>query len=195
MASDLKHRNRRLATASFLTAAGMVGAAYAAVPLYEIFCQVTGYGGTTQIAEVAPERLLDRRIIVRFNADADRKLPWRFAPAQDKVDLKIGEHGLAFYRAKNLSPDTIVGTASFNVTPAKAGQYFNKISCFCFTEQKLEAGREVDMPVSFFVDPAIADDPNLDDVRTITLSYTFFRMDSEPERTARADKVSTNNEG
>ena len=195
MASDLKHRNRRLATASFLTAAGMVGAAYAAVPLYEIFCQVTGYGGTTQIAEVAPERLLDRRIIVRFNADADRKLPWRFAPAQDEVDLKIGEHGLAFYRAKNLSPDTIVGTASFNVTPAKAGQYFNKISCFCFTEQKLEAGREVDMPVSFFVDPAIADDPNLDDVRTITLSYTFFRMDSEPERTARADKVSTNNEG
>ena len=195
MARDLKQRNRRLATASFLTAAGMVGAAYAAVPLYEIFCQVTGYGGTTQIAEVAPERLLDRRIIVRFNADADRKLPWRFAPAQDKVDLKIGEHGLAFYRAKNLSPDTIVGTASFNVTPAKAGQYFNKISCFCFTEQKLEAGREVDMPVSFFVDPAIADDPNLDDVRTITLSYTFFRMDSEPERTARADKVSTKNEG
>ena len=195
MARDLKQRNRRLATASFLTAAGMVGAAYAAVPLYEIFCQVTGYGGTTQVAEVAPERLLDRRITVRFNADADRKLPWGFAPAQDKVDLKIGEHGLAFYRAKNLSSDTIVGTASFNVTPAKAGQYFNKISCFCFTEQKLEAGREVDMPVSFFVDPAIADDPNLDDVTTITLSYTFFRMDSEPERTARAEKVSTNNDG
>jgi cytochrome c oxidase assembly protein subunit 11 len=195
MARDLKQRNRRLATASFLTAAGMVGAAYAAVPLYEIFCQVTGYGGTTQVAEVAPERLLDRRITVRFNADADRKLPWGFAPAQDKVDLKIGEHGLAFYRAKNLSSDTIIGTASFNVTPAKAGQYFNKISCFCFTEQKLEAGREVDMPVSFFVDPAIADDPNLDDVTTITLSYTFFRMDSEPERTARAEKVSTNNDG
>ena len=195
MARDLKYRNRRLAAASFLTAAGMVGAAYAAVPLYEIFCQVTGYGGTTQVAEVAPERVLDRRITIRFNADTDRKLPWRFAPAQDKVDLKIGEHGLAFYRAKSLSPDTIVGTASFNVTPAKAGQYFNKIACFCFTEQKLDAGREVDMPVSFFVDPAIADDPNLDDVTTITLSYTFFRMDSEPERTARADKVSPNNDG
>jgi len=195
MARDLKYRNRRLAAASFLTATGMVGAAYAAVPLYEIFCQVTGYGGTTQVAEIAPERLLDRRITVRFNADTDRKLPWGFAPAQDKVDLKIGEHGIAFYRAKNLSPDTIVGTASFNVTPAKAGQYFNKISCFCFTEQKLEAGRAIDMPVSFFVDPAIADDPNLDDVTTITLSYTFFRMGSAPERTARADKVSTNNDG
>jgi cytochrome c oxidase assembly protein subunit 11 len=195
MARDLKTRNRRLAGISFLTSIGMVGAAYAAVPLYEVFCQVTGYGGTTQVSDVVPERVLDRKITIRFNADVDKALPWRFAPAQDRVELKVGEQGLAFYRAKNLSRNTITGTAAFNVTPAKAGLYFNKIACFCFTEQRLEAGREVDMPVTFFVDPAIADDPNLNDVTTITLSYTFFQTEIEPDRTARADKVSANTDG
>ena len=190
MRSDLRYRNRRLALISFFGAASMVGASYAAVPLYEIFCQVTGYGGTTQVAEVSPDRVLDRRITIRFNADTDRALPWKFSAVKDKVDVRVGENILAFYRARNVSGGTVVGTATFNVTPLKAGQYFNKIECFCFTEQRLEPGGEVDMPVSFFVDPAIAEDPSLDDVNEITLSYTFFKTEVDPDRTARLSKTS-----
>jgi cytochrome c oxidase assembly protein subunit 11 len=195
MAANLKIRNLRLALVSFSVAAGMVGAAYAAVPLYEVFCQVTGYGGTTQTAEAAPAVTLDRKITVRFNADVGKALPWRFAPAQDRVELKIGEQALAFYRAKNLSGRTITGTAAFNVTPAKVGQYFNKIACFCFTEQELKAGAEVDMPVTFFIDPAIADDPNLNEVTTITLSYTFFETEPDPDRTVRTVPETRNTDG
>ncbi|MGB0631744.1 MAG: cytochrome c oxidase assembly protein [Alphaproteobacteria bacterium] len=195
MARDLAYRNRRLALISFFGAAGMVGAAYAAVPLYEVFCQVTGYGGTTQTAEVAPDTVLDRKMTIRFNADVDKALPWKFAAVQDKVEIRVGENALAFYRARNTSHRAIIGTASFNVTPLKAGQYFNKIECFCFTEQRLEAGGEVDMPVSFFVDPAIADDPNLNDVTEITLSYTFFQTEADPDRTARAEDASANTDG
>jgi len=195
MAANLKIRNLRLALVSFSVAAGMVGAAYAAVPLYEVFCQVTGFGGTTQTAEAAPAVTLDRKITVRFNADVGKALPWRFAPAQDRVELKIGEQVLAFYRAKNLSGRTITGTAAFNVTPAKVGQYFNKIACFCFTEQELKAGAEVDMPVTFFIDPAIADDPNLNEVTTITLSYTFFETEPDPDRTVRTVPETRNTDG
>ena len=195
MAANLKIRNLRLALVSFSVAAGMVGAAYAAVPLYEVFCQVTGFGGTTQTAEAAPAVTLDRKITVRFNADVGKALPWRFAPAQDRVELKIGEQALAFYRAKNLSGRTITGTAAFNVTPAKVGQYFNKIACFCFTEQELKAGAEVDMPVTFFIDPAIADDPNLNEVTTITLSYTFFETEPDPDRTVRTIPETRNTDG
>jgi cytochrome c oxidase assembly protein subunit 11 len=195
MAANLKIRNLRLALVSFSVAAGMVGAAYAAVPLYEVFCQVTGFGGTTQTAEAAPAVTLDRKITVRFNADVGKALPWRFAPAQDRVELKIGEQALAFYRAKNLSGRTITGTAAFNVTPAKVGQYFNKIACFCFTEQELKAGAEVDMPVTFFIDPAIADDPNLNEVTTITLSYTFFETEPDPDRTVRMVPETRNTDG
>lgn len=185
MAKALKYRNRRLAMISFATAAGMVGASYAAVPLYEVFCQVTGYGGTTQVADAAPGEVLDRKMTIRFNADIGKKMPWRFAPAQDRVELKVGEQGLAFYRAKNLSGRTVTGTATFNVTPSKAGEYFNKVACFCFTEQELKAGAEVDMPVTFFIDPEIANDPNLNDVTTITLSYTFFETEPVTDRTVR----------
>ena len=195
MAANLKIRNLRLALVSFSVAAGMVGAAYAAVPLYEVFCQVTGFGGTTQTAEAAPAVTLDRKITVRFNADVGKALPWRFAPAQDWVKLKIGEQALAFYRAKNLSGRTSTGTAAFNVTPAKVGQYFNKIACFCFTEQELKAGAEVDMPVTFFIDPAIADDPNLNEVTTITLSYTFFETEPDPDRTVRMVPETRNTDG
>ena len=195
MARNLAYRNRRLALISFIGAAGMVGASYAAVPLYEIFCQVTGYGGTTQTAEVAPDKILDRKMTIRFNADVDRKLPWKFAAVQDRVEVRVGENALAFYRARNTSDRAVVGTATFNVTPLKAGQYFNKIECFCFTEQRLEAGGEVDMPVSFFVDPAIADDPNLNDVTEITLSYTFFQTEADPDRTARAADASIKPDG
>ena len=185
MARTLIYRNRRLALISFTVAVGMVGASFASVPLYEVFCQVTGYGGTTQVAEAAPGEVLDRKMTVRFNADVGREMPWRFAPAQDRIDIKVGEQALAFYRAKNISGRTMTGTATFNVTPAKAGQYFNKVECFCFTEQELKAGAEIDMPVAFFIDPDIANDPNLNEVTIITLSYTFFETEPDPERTVR----------
>ena len=132
---------------------------------------------------------------VRFNADVGKAMPWHFAPAQDRVKLKVGEQALAFYRAKNNSNRTITGTATFNVTPAKAGQYFNKVECFCFTEQELKAGGEIDMPVTFFIDPAIADDPNLNEVTTITLSYTFFETEPDPDRTVRTESDSGKTDG
>ena len=152
---------------------GMIGLAFASVPLYRLFCQVTGFGGTTQVAAEAPAEVGDRLFTVRFNADVNQDMPWRFqAPAE--VSLKVGESGLAFYRAENLSARPMIGTATFNVTPLKAGAYFSKVQCFCFEEQRLEPGESAELGVSFFVDPAITEDRNLDDVDTITLSYTFF---------------------
>jgi cytochrome c oxidase assembly protein subunit 11 len=172
-------RNGATALVLALVVVGMVGVAYAAVPLYRLFCQVTGYGGTTQTADATPEVILDRSMTVRFNADVARGMPWRFRPAQLALETRIGETQLAFYRATNDTDETIAGHAVFNVTPLKAGIYFAKIDCFCFTEQVLRPGESADMPVSFFIDPEIADDPSLDDVGTITLSYTFFRSDDE----------------
>ena len=145
------------------------------VELYEVFCRVTGYGGTTRIAERASDRIVDRQLTIRFNADINSGLPWRFEPTQDYITIRAGQQALAFYRAESNADRPVVGTATFNVTPSKAGQYFNKIDCFCFTEQTLDPGQVADLPVQFFIDPAIVDDPNLDDVSTITLSYTFFR--------------------
>jgi cytochrome c oxidase assembly protein subunit 11 len=166
--------NRRIAVALVSIVVAMVGAAYAAVPLYQLFCQVTGYGGTTQVAETAPLAVGDRVFTIRFNADVDPKLPWAFQPEQREMTVKVGESGLALFHAENLSDRATAGTATFNVTPLKAGQYFNKVQCFCFTEQRLAPGASIGMPVSFFVDPAIVEDPNLQEVKTITLSYTFF---------------------
>jgi cytochrome c oxidase assembly protein subunit 11 len=172
--------------------AAMVGLSFAAVPLYRLFCQVTGYGGTTQVSEAPPAEVGERIVKVRFNADVDARLPWNFVPAQVEVALRVGEVGMAFYRARNLTGQPVTGTAVFNVTPLKAGQYFNKVQCFCFDEQRLQPGQSVDMPVTFFVDPAINDDPNLDDVRTITLSYTFFR--AEEEEADEGEEVSSNSD-
>ncbi|UEM02900.1 cytochrome c oxidase assembly protein [Skermanella rosea] len=154
---------------------GMIGLSFAAVPLYNLFCQVTGFGGTTQRAEGPAGEILDRTVKVRFNADVNGALPWGFRPEIHQMEVRIGESAMMSYRAVNHSDEPIVGTATYNVTPDKAGIYFNKIQCFCFTEQRLEPGQSVDMPVYFFVDPAMADDPKLDDIQTITLSYTFFR--------------------
>ena len=154
---------------------GMIGLSFAAVPLYNLFCQVTGFGGTTQRAEGPAGEILDRTVKVRFNADVNGALPWGFRPEIHQMEVRIGESAMMSYRAVNNSDEPIVGTATYNVTPDKTGIYFNKIQCFCFTEQRLEPGQSVDMPVYFFVDPAMADDPKLDDVQTITLSYTFFR--------------------
>ena len=146
-----------------------------AVPLYQAFCRVTGYGGTTQVAEGPAPRIVDRVITVRFNADVNPALPWRFQPAQDEIRVRLGEPALAIYTARSLAAVPVTGAATFNVTPAKAGIYFTKIECFCFTEQTLAPGQRADMPVSFYVDPELADDRGLDDVTTITLSYTFFK--------------------
>jgi cytochrome c oxidase assembly protein subunit 11 len=169
----------------------MVGLTAAAVPLYRLFCQVTGYGGTTQRAEAAPERQFDRTITVRFNADVARDLPWSFAPVERAVEVRLGEQHLAFYRAHNDGNRPIVGSATFNVTPYKAGPYFAKIACFCFEEQTLQAGETVDMPVSFYVDPAILDDPETRDVRAITLSYTFFELDDGAPESEVQDRPSS----
>lgn len=157
--------------------AGMVGLSYASVPLYRIFCQVTGFGGTTQIAAQAPGEVLERTVTVRFNADVAPGLAWTFEPVQRDMTVRIGENALAFYRARNLTDRPLVGMATFNVTPDKTGQYFNKIACFCFDQQRLEPGQTVDMPVSFFVDPSLARDRGMNDVSHITLSYTFFPVD------------------
>jgi len=159
----------------------MVGLTAASVPLYRLFCQVTGYGGTTQIAgEVVPSAL-EQMIQVRFDASVGADLPWNFQPVEREINVKIGEENLAFYRASNKGDRPIVGSATFNVTPHKAGPYFSKIACFCFTEQVLQPGETVDMPVSFFVDPAILDDTNTRDLPAITLSYTFFMLEDETE--------------
>jgi cytochrome c oxidase assembly protein subunit 11 len=178
---------RKASTAIVLgaVALGMVGLSFASVPLYRLFCQVTGYGGTTQTAATAPVALGERVITVRFNADLARGMPWRFRPAQGEVRLRVGEVGLAFYSASNPTGKAVTGTATYNVTPQKAGPYFNKIACFCFDEQTLQAGESVQMPVSFFVDPEISEDPNLDDVTTITLSYTFFETERADEDAGR----------
>jgi len=175
MARPSSARNLRVVLLLGGLVAGMTGLVAASVPLYRLFCQVTGYGGTTQRAAEASAIVADRTMTVRFNADVNGGLPWSFQPAQREMRLAIGETGLAFYRARNLSDRAIAGTATFNVTPQKAGRYFSKIDCFCFTEQRLEPGATADMPVTFFVDPALLDDPNMADVRTITLSYTFFQ--------------------
>ncbi|MGQ3071242.1 MAG: cytochrome c oxidase assembly protein [Ferrovibrionaceae bacterium] len=160
---------------------GMIGLSFAAVPLYDMFCRATGYGGTTQRAERAPDKPGEKVITVRFNADTARGLPWKFEPVEREIRVTVGEERLAFYRATNTSNRPIVGQASYNVSPDKAGIYFNKVACFCFTEQRLEPGETVEMPVSFFVDPSIATERSTRDVNTITLSYTFFEL---PEKQA-----------
>ena len=177
-----RRRNARTGVVLTGVVAGMIGLSFASVPLYRLFCQVTGYGGTTQVAEAAPGAVSERVIKVRFNADTGPGLPWTFKPVQREIALKVGESGLAYFRARNLADVAVTGTSTFNVTPLKAGQYFSKVQCFCFDEQRLEAGQELDMAVSFFVDPAILSDRNLDDVTTITLSYTFFRAPDDADR-------------
>jgi cytochrome c oxidase assembly protein subunit 11 len=154
--------------------AGMTGLSFAAVPLYRIFCQVTGYGGTTQQAERDSGKVLDRTVKVRFDANVAQDMPWRFEPVRNEVEVRIGESTLAFYEAENKTSEPIRGTATYNVTPEAAGYYFNKIDCFCFTEQVLKPGQRMDMPVNFFVDPEIVNDPDTRNITEITLSYTFF---------------------
>ena len=160
--------------------AAMIGLVAYSPTLYRMFCELTGFGGTTQRADAATTSTADRTITVRFTTEIARDLPWRFEAEQREVTVKIGEEKLVFFSAENLTDQPIVGHATFNVTPLKAGIYFNKIQCFCFTEERLGPRKKVDMPVDFFVDPALATDPNTREVNTITLSYTFFRS-AEPD--------------
>jgi cytochrome c oxidase assembly protein subunit 11 len=168
-------RNARVALVLASVIGGMLGLSFAAVPLYRVFCQATGYGGTPQIDAAASPGSVDRRVTVRFNADVNVAMPWKFAPAQREVTPRLGEEVVAFYTARNPTRTAITGVATYNVTPEKAATYFHKTACFCFDEQTLAPGQEMSFPLSFWVDPAIADDPNTRDVTVITLSYTFFR--------------------
>lgn len=179
---ELARRNRRVGLMATAAAGAMVGLAFASVPLYDLFCRMTGFGGTTQVAAKAPEKPGERVVTVRFNGDTAQGLPWAFRPEQVSMQVRVGEEHMAFYKAVNRSNRSITGTATFNVQPDQAGIYFQKIACFCFTEQTLEPGQSVDMPVSFFVDPAMASDPAMARVNTITLSYTFFEAPQKPNR-------------
>jgi cytochrome c oxidase assembly protein subunit 11 len=179
--SDIRQRNRRLGLVMGGVAFGMVGLSFAAVPLYDLFCRVTGYNGTTQRGLAAPGAT-DRTITVRFAAQTDRSLPWRFQAEQPSMTVRLGEEGLAFYTAANRAETPVTGVSVYNVTPEKVGRYFHKVACFCFDEQTLTPGQRVDMPVSFWVDPRIAEDPNTRDVTTITLSYTFYRTIEDAQR-------------
>ncbi|HXV73104.1 MAG TPA: cytochrome c oxidase assembly protein [Sphingomonadales bacterium] len=179
-------KNRRTLGILAGVAAGMVALSFAAVPLYRIFCQVTGFGGTVREAKAAQTEAAERAMRIRFTASVDKDMPWEFKPAQLSEDVRIGETRIAAYEAFNPTDRVVTGTAVFNVTPHKAGPYFGKIECFCFTEQTLQPGERKTMPVMFFVDPAIAGDKNLDDVKEIVLSYTFYLSHSEAAETAAA---------
>lgn len=173
-AAGMARRHTRVATICASVALGMVALSFAAVPLYRIFCQVTGYGGTPRVSAVPSTTVLDRTITVRFDANVGGGLGWQFEPVDRTMQVRIGDNVLASYRATNVSDRPLKGTASFNVSPDLAGVYFNKIECFCFTEQLLEPGQSVDMPVTFFVDPKIVEDGDTAHVTQITLSYTFY---------------------
>lgn len=177
---DVQRRNVRSAFFGFALVAGMVALGFAAVPLYEIFCRVTGFGGTPQVVNQAEANGVatgTQTITVRFDANIDSGLPWRFAPEQVTDTMTIGTRDMAIYSAENLTEQPITGRAGYNVTPVQAGKYFNKIQCFCFTQQTLQPGEKVRMPVLYYIDPAILEDEDTKNIEEITLSYTFYRVD------------------
>jgi cytochrome c oxidase assembly protein subunit 11 len=176
-------RNARTAWKLVLVVGGMLGMAYAAVPLYEAFCKATGFGGTPLVAQEGERPVMARTVEVRFDSNVDPNLAWRFEPVEREVKVRLGEEKLVFFRATNVSQRPIVGTATYNVTPERTAGWFNKIQCFCFTEQLLKPGQSVDMPVVFFVDAEMAKDRRYDDIRTITLSYTFYEAKTERAKT------------
>jgi cytochrome c oxidase assembly protein subunit 11 len=176
-------KNARLAWSLAAAVGGMLALAYAASPLYDMFCRATGFGGTPQIAQEGERPVLSRTVNVRFDSNVDANLPWRFTPLEREVKVKLGEERLVHYRVTNVSQRPIVGTSTYNVTPETAGAWFNKLQCFCFTEQLLLPGQSMDMPVVFFVDPEMDKDRRYDNVRTVTLSYTFFEAKTERAKT------------
>ncbi len=184
-------RNAAFGIVLVFVIAGMVGATFAAVPLYRMFCAVTGYGGTPQIGGAAApgSAATAPSIVVRMNADTNPNLPWDFRAEQPEVKLKLGDEQIAFYQARNRATAPVTGIALYNVTPEKIGKYFHKTACFCFNQQTLNPGQEMQFPVTFWVDPAIATDPSTSDVHVITLSYTFFRTLSDAAATGALAKA------
>jgi cytochrome c oxidase assembly protein subunit 11 len=186
-ASRTNAQNRRrdllVAAACGVFAASMVGAAFAAVPLYNWFCRTTGFGGTTQVASAGPAHALDRKVLVRFDANVSGGLPWRFEPERTSIEVRVGEVVTVNYLVTNESARETVGQASYNVSPPTVGSYFSKINCFCFTEQRVKPGETREMPVVFFVDPELVKDAEQDGLTAITLSYTMYPVrQSEPQR-------------
>jgi len=182
MSPSLEAKNKRSAAWAALLVLAMLGLGYASVPLYRIFCQVTGFGGTTQRVsadEVQKVQAVSNTMSIRFDSNISSALPWTFRPEHPTDTVTIGARDMAIFLAKNMSDQPVTGTATFNVTPVQAGKYFNKVQCFCFTEQTLKPGESVRMPVLYYVDPAILDDPDTKDVEQITLSYTFYLVDQE----------------
>ncbi len=171
-------QNKQTALTIVMVVISMITLSYAAVPLYSIFCKLTGFGGTTQVAAQGSKQIGNKTITISFDSNIAPNLPWKFKPEQKKIDVVTGENALVFYEAQNLSDKAIIGTATYNVTPDDAGIYFNKIECFCFQEQLLNPKEQVSMPVSFFIDPEIENDPNLKNISHINLSYSFFRARS-----------------
>ncbi|MBN9088190.1 MAG: cytochrome c oxidase assembly protein [Reyranella sp.] len=188
-------KNARIAWTLVAVVGGMLGLAYAAVPLYEAFCKATGFGGTPLVAQEGERPVIGRTVTVRFDSNVDPNLAWRFEPVQREIKVKLGEERLVFFRATNVSQRPIVGTATYNVTPERTAGWFNKIQCFCFTEQLLQPGQSVDMPVVFFVDADMDKDRRYDDIRTITLSYTFYEAKTERAKTLLGGLSANNGTG
>jgi cytochrome c oxidase assembly protein subunit 11 len=180
--ATLAKRNRRVGLAAGGFVAFMVGVSFAAVPLYDLFCRVTGFNGQPMIGQAAPATPGTQLINVRFQAVTHPNLPWQFQPQQPSVQLRVGEEAVAFYTARNTADRPVQGVSTYNVTPDIVGRYFHKTACFCFEDQTLEPGQSVDMPLAFWVDPRIAEDPQTRGIRTITVSYTFFRSLNDAER-------------
>jgi cytochrome c oxidase assembly protein subunit 11 len=176
---DIHDKNTKTLLTVFGIVFAMIGLAFASVPLYDLFCRVTGFGGTTQVAAANPGKILDREMTVQFTTSVNQKLPWDFEAEQSRVKLNVGQDALINFTAQNYSNTPVAGTAIYNVTPLKAGKYFIKTQCFCFDYQMLKSNEKTNFPVVFYIDPAIHDDPNLEDVEVITLSYSFFKADSQ----------------
>lgn len=186
-AATIQGRNRRVGMIAVIAALAMLGLGFASAPLYKLFCEVTGFDGTTQrVTEAEASRVVvssTNTMSIRFDANVERALPWKFVPVQVTDTVAVGARDMAIYTAKNLSSEAITGTATFNVEPQVAGKYFNKVQCFCFTEQTLQPGQEVRMPVIYYVDPKIMDDPDAKGIEQITLSYTFHQAIDQPAQT------------
>ena len=185
-AKGMVWRHRLVSAGLVLAYAAMLGAAYAAVPLYKLICEATGLNGTTQRAAANGSKILDRTITVHFDANTGAGMPWQFKPVQNAITVRIGETSMAYFSAFNPTGHTVVGSARYNVTPEIAGRFFDKIQCFCFNEQTLKAGERVEMPVTFFIDPAIVSEPGAENIHDITLSYTFFEVPSAVAPSAAA---------
>lgn len=178
MSKELQDKNRRTGLAVLAIILGMLALSYASVPLYRLFCQITGFGGKADQVSAASGEIFDREMTIRFNSDVNANLPWDFKPDKPEVKVKVGQEMLISFTATNLSREAVAGTAMYNVTPGAAGKYFNKTQCFCFNYQLIAPGKTVHFPVVFYIDPKIMKDRENDGLKTITLSYTFFKADS-----------------